>query len=140
MKKQLYVAFIERMEGAVAKGYYLEASWYASALIEDRLLSLLRSTGTEFDSRGKPMRMLGAKVAELARRSKANELLRVSFDAEPVRRWTRMRNDLVHAMANGTRSLSQVEAEAEALGKQGSNLVRVLAATARRMKKRLAVN
>ena len=46
-KEALYREFMSRMNAADQAGNYLEASWYAYAILEDRLRSLLRSSGGE---------------------------------------------------------------------------------------------
>ena len=49
-KRELYEELYERMNTAHDAGFNLEASWFAYAVIEDRLLSLLRNSGGELGS------------------------------------------------------------------------------------------
>lgn len=134
-KQQLYQAFIERMENAEKEGFYFEACWYASAILEDRLLSLLTSTGGVPFSRGRPIRMLGPKLKALIERATDNDVLRQNVDLAAINDWKDRRNDLMHAMAEGTQTLNEIEAAAKALAEDALELVRDTAAAARRLKR-----
>jgi hypothetical protein len=83
-KNALYKAFISRMESASDSSMHFEASWYAYAVLEDRLVSLLQNSGgvgeNSGGSSGKPIRMMGPKLKELHRRAKKDELLKANFE------------------------------------------------------------
>jgi hypothetical protein len=59
---------IARMDEAIKEGFYLEASWIAYAVIEDRCDSALEKTGGIPTRNGRPIQMLGNKLKELQNR------------------------------------------------------------------------
>ncbi|UZK70061.1 hypothetical protein OKW76_03130 [Sphingomonas sp. S1-29] len=140
MKKKLYQDLVSRMEAAAADGRDVEAAWFAYAVLEDRLRSLLRQSGGEGQSKGigKPIRMMGPKLKELAKRAKKDELLKSCFEYDKLNQWKHDRNDLVHAMADGSQTIEQIDAAAASLASEGVVLARTYAAAARRLKKNRA--
>jgi hypothetical protein len=138
-KKSLYQTFISRLESANSERRFLEAAWYAYAILEDRLLSLMRSTGgIGKGGNGKPIHMMGPKLAELQYRAKSDALLRENFEYTKLKTWTKARNDLMHAMADASMTIEQIDSAAEALATEGAALVRTYAAACRRLKKHRA--
>lgn len=140
-KQELYKTFIQRMEAALDAGYHLEASWYAYAILEDRLISMLRNTGgvplvSSGRNKGKPIQMLGRKLAELQKRSKTTAILQ-QIEFASIQNWANQRNDLMHAMAEGSKPLKAVDKEAFLLAQTGVTVVRDCASAARRVKKNL---
>lgn len=135
-KAQLYKTYIARMEEAHGSGSFLQASWYAYAILEDRLLSMLENSGgIPLDRRGNPIRMLGAKRAALQQRTATDKLLAAYFDNAPIQHWARKRNDLMHSMVDGTSTINEIDQLAEELADEGVELVRNLCAAAMRLKK-----
>ncbi len=69
-KRELFENFISRMDSEIENGRYFEASWYVYALLEDRLISMLRNSGgVPQPTRGGRFLMLGgAKVTHLSQR------------------------------------------------------------------------
>lgn len=67
-KQALYKTFMSRMDAAYDARMYLKSSWYAYAVLEDRLVSLLRNSGgigeDNGGASGKPIRMMGSKLKE----------------------------------------------------------------------------
>jgi hypothetical protein len=140
MKDKLYQAFIERMDAAREAGYHFEACWYASALLEDRLVSMLESTGgvplfKNGKNKGQPIRMLGPKLAELLKRANTNMVLKQNVELSAIHDWVQQRNELMHRMAEGTKPLGAIESDANALAQVGAQAVRRAASAARRLKK-----
>jgi hypothetical protein len=137
MKEKLYKDLIARMEAATNNGGDVEAAWFAYAVLEDRLRSMLRQSGGEGKNRGvgKPIRMMGPKLAELKKRSKNDELLKSCFEYDRLNQWKHDRNDLVHAMAEGTYDIEEIDKLAAALARDGVELARLYATDARRLKK-----
>ena len=117
---------------------YLEASWYAYVVLEDRLVSLLQNSGgvgsTNGGSGGKPITMMGPKLQELKRRAKKDPLLHANFEYTALNEWKKSRNNLMHAMADATMSLQDIDAAAKQLAEDGSALVKTYASAARRVK------
>lgn len=132
------MTLISRMEAAHADSMYFEASWYAYAVLEDRLLSLLRNSGGVGEksggTNGKPIRMMGPKLKELARRAKKDALLKANFEHDQLNTWKESRNNLMHAMAEATMSVSDIDVAAKELAEHGSTLVRTYSAACRRLK------
>lgn len=141
-KQELYRTLISRMEAAHGASMYFEASWYAYAVLEDRLLSLLRSSGGVGENgdgaSGKPIRMMGPKLKELARRARKDALLKANFEHDQLNTWKESRNNLMHAMAEATMSASDIDAAARKLAEDGRFLVREYSAACRRLKKHRA--
>ncbi|WP_337827495.1 hypothetical protein [Pseudonocardia sp. TMWB2A] len=129
-KFALYRQMISRLDDAVAGGHFFEASWYAYAVLEDRLISLLSSTGG-----GRNLRMMGPKIAELKSRAASDPALAANFEYTRLNAWKDARNDLMHAMAEGSIPMSDIDLCAQALAKEGAALVRIYGAAARRQKR-----
>jgi len=136
-KKKLYQDLIERMETAAANGRDVEAAWYAYAVLEDRLRSMLRQSGGEGVKKGigKPIRTLGKKIGELNVRAKKDELLKNCFEYYRIDKWKEDRNDLVHSMADGHHDIESIDKKASTLATDGVDLARLYASQARRLKK-----
>lgn len=129
-KFALYRQMIARLDDAVVGGHFFEASWYAYAVLEDRLISLLSSSGG-----GRNLRMMGPKLAELKGRAASDAALAANFEYARLNAWKDARNDLMHAMAEGAMPMSDIDLRAEALAKEGAALVRIYGAAARRQKR-----
>lgn len=139
-KRELLAGLMSRIDAALAAGQFFEASWYVSALLEDRLSSILRSTGGEGDGGiGDPMKMLGPKVMELDRRAgwgpHANQLIVNSPWIVAAYCWKEDRNRLMHCMADGTISIPEIDVAKERLARDGKALLKEAAALAQRLKK-----
>ena len=134
MKRDLYTELIRRIDIAMENHHYFESSWYCYAVIEDRLISLLRHSGG-VEKNGKKIRMLGPKLRELKARAATDPLLAANFDHDAVDEWKERRNELQHAMADGEMSIVEVDKQAKGLATSGKKLVRELAAGAMRFKK-----
>lgn len=135
-KRELYEGFHERMSAASKSGFHLEASWYCYAMIEDRLSSLLKNTGgIGRNGSARPIRMLGKKLEELNNRATSDELLKSCLPSQEVHDWKENRNSLMHAMADGSLSLSEIEKQAYLLTLSGEKLIKNLSAAAMRLKK-----
>ncbi len=135
-KRSHYETFIGRLDLAVSGGHFLEASWYAYAVLEDRLLSLLRGSGGVNDRKGKPFRPLGNKLRELQERSASDDVLRAHFEFTRLHAWKVRRDELMHAMADASKSVEEIDGEARRLAMDGAELVRVYSAASSRFKKR----
>ena len=138
-KEALYKTFMSRMQSAYGACMYLEASWYAYAVLEDRLVSLLRASGgigeNDGGSSGKPIRMMGPKLKELSRRSKKDALLKANFEHDKLNIWKDSRNNLMHAMGDASMPLIDIDNAAKKLAEDGQELVKEYASACRRLKK-----
>lgn len=135
-KRELFEGFHDRMDTAIERKFYLEASWYAYAIIEDRLVSMLRqSGGIGRNGSSNPIRMLGKKVDELKSRAETDKLLDSYFEPQSIFDWADQRNTLMHAMADGSLSQAEIDKQAYLLAMNGRDLVRDVSAAAMRLKK-----
>lgn len=129
-KRPLYEEMIKRLDVAYSEKQFLEGSWYAYAILEDRLISLIRSGG------GDPnITMMGTKIKALKTLVKAGSVDVRNFERVRLKAWAKDRNTLMHAMAGGTLTIEEVDAMAKKLASEGKALVRVYAAAAMRQKK-----
>lgn len=129
-KSSLYREMIKRLEHAIKERQFFEASWYAYSLLEDRLISLIKSGG------GVPGRpMMGKKIEALDKMVKAGTVEARNFESTKLRAWADDRNKLMHAMAEGKMTIDDVDAMVEKLANDGSALVRMYAAAAMRQKR-----
>ena len=125
---------IARLDRAIEGGHFFEASWYVYAILEDRLISLWQSSEPG-SARSRAPRMMGPKIDGLSARAAQDPLLRKNFESIRLIAWKDNRNDLMHAMAEGTLSISVIDNRIEALARYGAELVREYSAAARRQKK-----
>ncbi|UWQ11022.1 hypothetical protein K3X41_14355 [Aliiroseovarius crassostreae] len=138
-KRPLFEGFHERMSSAIEKNSYFEASWYAYAILEDRLLSMLRqSGGVGRNGSSTAIRMLGPKLGELKNRTATDRLLKENFPETKIDAWKDERNNLMHAMAEGTLTQAEIDKKAYLLATQGRDLVKEVSAAAMRLKKHRA--
>ena len=138
-KRTLFESFHDRMNNAIEKRFYLEASWYAYALLEDRLVSMLKqSGGVGKNGSNTPIKMLGPKLGELKSRANTDKLLLENLPATKIHDWKEERNDLMHAMAEGTMTQAEIDKKAYLLALQGRELVKEVSAAAMRLKKHRA--
>ncbi|MDD9744728.1 MULTISPECIES: hypothetical protein [Marinovum] len=134
-KRTLYEEFIDRIDASIASDHFFEASWYVYAALEDRLISMLQQSGGSTFASGKPIKMLGPKIGELDKRQSGDPLLAANFPKTEVEAWGKRRNDLMHAMADGSLTIEQIDADAKSLAIDGRDLLRNVAAAAMRLKK-----
>lgn len=132
-KAKLYEQMIARMDHALAEKQFLQAAWYAYAILEDRMTSLLRWSAPNPQAAQIP-RMLGPKLQELKSRAQNHRLLAANYVYAELHRWKEDRNDLMHQMADGVLAIEDVDILAEALALEGARLVRTYSAAARRFK------
>jgi hypothetical protein len=137
-KHEHYEQLMASMTAAHTAEYYLEASWFAYTILEDRLLSALQQSGGATYKNHRPIRMLGKKMQEISLRKRNDKLLAAYF-SDPlmtrIHQWKEDRNDLTHAMADGTKTIAEVKKAAYLLSTSAKSLVRDVASAARLLKK-----
>ncbi|MDD0968304.1 MULTISPECIES: hypothetical protein [Pseudomonas] len=134
MKSYKYGELISRMESAVEEEFYLEACWIAYSILEDRLTSILKESGGGHEK----IRMMGPKLKEINTRTASNLNMRKAFFGNmliDVEQWKNKRNSLMHAMADESRTIFEIDDDAMTLAKEGKEIVRTLCAACRRFKK-----
>lgn len=137
-KNNHYKELMSRMSEAHDKEFYLEASWFAYTVLEDRLLSALRQSGGVTYANYRPIRMLGKKMQEIRQRKRNDQLLAAYFDdslMDRIHQWKEDRNDLAHAMAEGTKPMNEIDKAAYLLSTNAKKLVKDVCSAARRLKK-----
>ncbi|KJG17567.1 hypothetical protein UB37_19745 [Photobacterium iliopiscarium] len=137
-KREHYKDLMQRMNNAHNNKYYLEASWFAYTVLEDRLLSALRQSGGATYANFKPIKMLGKKMQEIRLRKANDQLLAVYFNdalMDKIHAWKEKRNDLTHAMADGTKTMTEIDRAAYLLSMDGKKLVKDTSNAARLLKK-----
>jgi hypothetical protein len=126
-KKKHYEEMMVRMTKAIEAGFYLEAIWYAYAILEDRMIAILHRSGGAHDKKKKLFQYFGHKLNIINNRRKQDSLLRVYFpDASiaALTSWKDKRNDLMHAMANAAIPLTDIDKQAHLLAQDGKTLVK----------------
>lgn len=137
-KREHYNDLMDKMNRSHEAEFYLEASWFAYTILEDRLLSALRQSGGITYKNNKPIRMLGKKMQEIKQRKKKDTLLNAYFNdalMDRIHNWKEERNNLTHAMADGTKTITQIDKDAYLLSSNAQNLVRDVCSAAIRLKK-----
>lgn len=146
-KRELYEEFIDRLEEADKQSFHLEACWLAYSIFEDRTASIVASLNLT------PARHnLASKTAAIRRyaqtkpavafylnddqAAQANASGRLNIkNLNELDSWRSGRNGLVHSMANGSRTLNQINMDAQTLSNDSVALVRRFATVAQRIKK-----
>jgi len=126
------------MNEAHKEKFYLESCWFAYTVLEDRLLSALRQSGGDCYANHRPIRMLGKKMQELRQRKRSDQLLAAYFNdalMDRIHQWKEDRNDLTHAMADGTKPMPEVDKAAYLLSINAKKLVKDVCSAARLLKK-----
>lgn len=143
-KGQSYRELIHRMDEAIDGSFYLEASWIAYAILEDRALSALERTpgGVPTNNNGEPIRMLGPKLCELERRCPSDaDLKGATLDGQllaSAKSWKDDRNSLMHALAKEARSFNDIALDAQRLAIDGRNVAVSFANAVTRLRNRKA--
>jgi hypothetical protein len=140
-KFKSYQQLLKRLEEAIDAGFFLEASWIAYAVIEDRICSaLLKTGGLPQDKNGKSLQMLGSKLNILEKRMDEDPILRSCLEKDEILKrvvcWKNKRNPLMHSMASEAKSWSTFEREAAAVAKEGKDIAWLLANAVSRLRKR----
>ncbi|MFJ2527489.1 hypothetical protein [Pseudomonas helmanticensis] len=134
MKSYKYSELLARMDEAIKEEYFLEANWIAYSILEDRLTSILKESGGGHEK----IRMLGPKLIEIKARSIDNLNMRKAFFGDmfiKVELWKNKRNELMHAMADESKTTAQIDTDSMTLAIEGNEITRTLCAACRRFKK-----
>ncbi|MBV1788344.1 hypothetical protein KQ940_09775 [Marinobacterium sp. D7] len=132
-KYNKYRELISRIDLAIEGGFYLEATWIAYSILEDRLVSALKESGG-----GPPIRMLGPKIGEIKYRHTNSLKMRQAFFGDMIQRlsnWKDKRNDLMHALADERLDVPSIDAESKSVALEGRGLAREFSAACKRFKK-----
>lgn len=151
-KREDYEILQDRMHSAHDQEFYLEASWIAYSILEDRLNSALNQSTPTTGSNNSARLMLGDKIQEIRlRRSEpkdnnatGDKLLGAYFKSELLDKlhdWKESRNALMHSMADGSKTITELSKEIYLLSLNSQQLINNTCDAARLLKKnRLKVN
>lgn len=132
-KKYKYQTLILRIDQAIEDEFFLEATWIAYAILEDRLVSVLRESGAD-----PTIRMLGPKLIAVQSKTQQSINMRKAFFGDMLDRlkaWKDKRNDLMHALADERQDIPDIDQAAQSVAIEGRDLAREFAAACRRFKK-----
>lgn len=131
-KCKKYKELISRIDLAIEDKFFLEATWIAYAILEDRLVSVLRESG------GDPsIRMLGPRINEVNSRHKKSLIMQKTFFSDMLKRlknWKDKRNDLMHTLADESLDISAIDIESKFVAIEGRELAREFSAACKRFK------
>ena len=133
-----YKNLIKQIDDALENEYYFEASWIAYAILEDRLISILKKSGGANNAKGNEIRMMGPKIEQINERISDCLNLRKALMPdmlEGLKNWKNNRDRLMHAMANEDLSISEIEELAKDLAITGRKWVSQLCSACYRLKK-----
>jgi hypothetical protein len=119
-------------------GHPLEAIWYAYAIIEDRLISVLHNSGGAYENPKKLYRNLGRKLDIVDKRRKRDALLKAYFSNDlitSIKRWKDQRNGLIHAMACAALPMTDLDSQSVTLAVDGDKLAFDMCRQARLLKR-----
>ncbi len=126
-KRKHYEVLLDKMKSAHDQEFYLEASWISYSILEDRLHSALKQTGGDTYQNGDKIRMLGQKIEELKHRKSGDNLLAAYFKDElmvDLYNWKEIRNILMHAMADSTKTIDELRKETYLLSQNANKIVK----------------
>ncbi len=78
---------------------------------------------------------MGQKLGELKKRTATDRFLEANFPERKIDTWKNERNNLMHAMAEGTITQTQIDKKAYLLATKGCDLVKEVFVAAMRLKK-----
>lgn len=144
-KRIHYSKLLERLDQAIDAEYFLEASWIAYAVVEDRTRSTLKHSGGipqvgPVNNR-REMWKISEKITTIRSRlgAGAHETnLKATVDGamlDKLSAWTDRRNRLVHKLADEVDDPAGLAAEITGVAKDGKELARELCAAVMRLKK-----
>ena len=131
-KDRLYAHLFARIDASIKNGYFLESSWIAYAIIEDRIDSILKKFNKDRDPK---VRLISNKLDMLSRIQ--SPLVRAQFAPELINRigvWTSRRNNLTHEMANAHFTYQQITVRSKQVALEGELLAHDVSNAAMRTK------
>ncbi len=138
IKKENYELLIGRMKVAQEKEFFLEQTWIAYAIIEDRILSILDKIGL---IQAHSIIMLNAKIRILTKEKASRSELRKIFYDDILKRiiqWAKKRNKLMHALASEKKKIDIADPNIKDIAQTGESLAREISARVWSLKKILS--
>ena len=145
-RKEDYEILLDKMCSAHDQEFYLEASWIAYSLLENRLKSALTQSSPTTGSNNSARPMLGDKIQEIRLRrsdpkdqnATGDKLLGAYFDSDlldKLHNWKESRNELMHAMADGSKTFRELSKKIYLLSLNSQKLVKDTCNASRLLKK-----
>jgi hypothetical protein len=138
-KRPTYEEVIGRIDDALKREFFLEASWITYSLFEDRCNSMLKKTGGMPPVRPGQFLSINKKLTTLKERASTDILLtsidNISGIIEEVRVWKDSRNPIMHSMVEMPTTWESVNSDAEALAKDGRELLGRFSSVAMKVRK-----
>lgn len=126
-KRLTYKEGISRIDEALEKSFWLEASWITYAMFEDRCDSLLEKSGGAIPPPPHGFVSINKKIKKLKSRATSDPLLsKVSglFGLlGEVHDWKERRNPIMHNMVELPRDWADINADARKLAEDGRELL-----------------
>jgi hypothetical protein len=127
-KRTTYKQTIARLDEALGKQFFLEASWIEYAIFEDRCNSLLEKTGGLIPpSRNGIPPSINKKLTVLKERTSGDPFLSSTSEfpdiLRDVRNWKNRRNTIMHSLVDVARSWNNINQDAKQLAIDGRALL-----------------
>ena len=138
-KRLMFNEVIARLDEALSKNYFLEASWITYSLFEDRCNSILKKTGGlplvqkgQFLSINKKLKTLKTRSASHSYLLKVPNIIPIVQD---ITSWKNKRNLIMHNMVDLQTSWENINNDAEKLARDGRKLLGKFASAAMKVAK-----
>lgn len=138
IKESNYQKLFGKIDSAIESDFYLEASWMIYSIIEDRFRSLVNNSAKTPAEKKRKILMLGPKIGIIEDRLKTNSNLQsVFYDdlLERVNNWKKSRDKLMHAMAEESVPIEDLNKEIYLTASNGEQIAKDLCTRARKLKK-----
>ena len=139
-KRYTYQQGIERIDSALEKEFWLEASWIIYAMFEDRCNSLLDKSGGPIPPPSTGFVSINKKINVLKDRASNNQFLKQANDLpvllQELHDWKEARNPTMHSLIEMPREWSVINEEAKKLAQDGRYLLGCFSAAAMRVRKK----
>jgi hypothetical protein len=139
-KRYTYKEGIARIDDALDKEFWLEASWIIYAMFEDRCNSLLEKSGGPIPPPKNGFVSINKKITELKTRAATNQFLNqvnhLSGMLQELYDWKEDRNPIMHDLVDLPKDWSIINADAEKLARDGRDLLGRFTAAAMKVRKK----
>jgi hypothetical protein len=139
-KRYTYKEGIARIDDALDKEFWLEASWITYAMFEDRCNSLLDKSGGPITPPSNGFISINRKIKELKNRASTNQLLNLVSHLPSLLQelydWKEDRNPIMHNLVALPKEWSVINTDTEKLAKDGRELLGRFAAAAMKVRKK----
>ena len=139
-KRYTYEEGIARIDDALNKEFWLEASWITYAMFEDRCNSLLDKSGGAISNPKSSFVSINKKITELQNRASTDQFLKQVSNLptllKELHNWKENRNPIMHNLIDVPEDWIIINFNAENLAKDGRDLLGRFAAAAMKVRKK----